>query len=104
MYGDTILIIDDDIDNTTIIKTRLKKLNFNMLIAHNGKEGLEILENNYQKISVVILDRMMPIMNGMEVLKEIKKRQEMMDIAVIIQTAASDKEQILEGVKECAFY
>jgi signal transduction histidine kinase/CheY-like chemotaxis protein len=59
-----VLVVDDDKFNTQIISEFLKKLNINSVSCANGIEALEVYSQNYKKISLVIMDCEMPIMNG----------------------------------------
>ena len=83
-FTGTILVVDDDQNIQEIIKDRLEYLNCRVLVASNGREGLEVLE--HQIPQMVLLDIEMPGMNGLEVLKEIRKREN--DVSVVMITAA----------------
>ena len=64
MTQDNILVVEDEIEIAKAIAIYLKSQNYNVYIAHNGKEGIEIIENN--TIHLAIVDIMMPIMDGIE--------------------------------------
>ncbi|MBM7585485.1 DNA-binding response OmpR family regulator [Bacillus pakistanensis] len=80
---DRILIIEDDEKIARVIQLELEHEGYRVSIAHTGKAGLSILEK--EEIDVVILDVMIPELNGMEVLRRI--RQENNEIIVIMLTA-----------------
>lgn len=91
MNKKTILIVDDEERMRTLIKVYLKKENFNVLEASNGRDALGKLKIN--SVELVILDVMMPIMDGWETCKEIRKFS---NIPIIMLTAkAEDEDQLL---------
>ena len=98
-----ILIIDDSRVERKIITQAIKRRldNVNVFEADNGLDiSNKLLENN---INVCILDIMMPIKNGFEVLKEIKEDCNLMDIPVIICTGISDKQGIEKSLNLGAY-
>ena len=98
-----ILAVDDEELNLDIIHEYLDGINCNYITANDGVEALEVLENG-AKIDVIVLDRMMPNMNGMEFLNRIKSSDEYRGIPVIMQTAATSSHQIAEGIGSGVFY
>ena len=69
----TILIIDDDISVCKVTENILKKLGFNVMVAFNGLEGIEVFKKNIEKINTVLLDMKMPYMDGEETLCNLRK-------------------------------
>ncbi|HVO91252.1 MAG TPA: sigma-54 dependent transcriptional regulator [Terriglobales bacterium] len=94
-----ILVVDDDPDICEILKDRLQSLGFRVLAAPGGKEGLDLLEKHNPRI--ILLDIEMPAMSGIEVLKEIRKRDR--DITVVMITAYGTIERAVEAMKEGAY-
>ncbi|MGL4992329.1 MAG: response regulator transcription factor [Sarcina sp.] len=92
-----ILIADDEIQMSTIIKMYLEKEGFNVFIANDGEEALEVVFE--EKIDLAILDWMMPNLSGIEVCKEIKKN---FGIKVIILTAKETIEAELLALEDGA--
>ena len=90
MYSrSTILVVDDE----EIVKKKLKdamSAEFDIIDASNGKEALELLEANSGRISVVLLDLIMPVMDGFQFMNEFRKHQEYNNIPVIVATANDD--------------
>ena len=80
-----ILIADDDITLRDMYKLRLEADNFEVLIAADGEEALGILRK--EKPDLILLDIMMPKINGLDVLAEIKKDPTLKEIPVIMLTA-----------------
>jgi DNA-binding response OmpR family regulator len=83
-----ILIVDDEVEIRDLIKDFLDKNNFETDTASNGKEALEKLSLQYNNISLVILDIMMPEIDGMEVIKQIRKTS---NIPVIFLTSKNEE-------------
>ncbi|MCB9747416.1 MAG: response regulator [Candidatus Omnitrophica bacterium] len=79
-----VLIIDDEKDITTLINVRLKMAGVESFVASNGMEGLDLLKN--KNIDLIILDFMMPKMDGQQVLQELKKDNRLKTIPVIMLT------------------
>ncbi len=95
----TILVVDDDPDIREVLRDRLESLGYGVLTAANGKEGLEFLEK--QSPQMVLLDIEMPDMNGLEVLKEIRRREN--DVTVVMITAYGTIERAVQAMKEGAY-
>lgn len=87
----TVLLVDDDKDEHEVFQHELHKYDSSIKLfsAYNGKEGFELLE----KVSVdfVFLDINMPVMNGIEFLKVMKKNVALKYIPVIIYTASDGR-------------
>jgi len=94
----TILVVDDDAVIREVIGDRLQAMGYRVLPAARGVEGLEILER--QSPHVVLLDVEMPGMNGLEVLREIKRRE--YDVTVVMITAYATIERAVQAMKEGA--
>lgn len=103
-YSYTALAVDDDRVMLHMLEEMLDGLGFNVITANNGKEALTILESNQQRIDVVVLDREMPQMNGIELVKKMKSTTAFRDIPVIMQTALDRPEQVEEGMEAGVFY
>jgi CheY-like chemotaxis protein len=99
-----ILAVDDDPINLDIIDEFTSGKGFELLTADSGEKALEILRQKKTKINVVLLDRMMPGMDGLEVLQQIKKDPELVMIPIILLTAATASAQMAEGIRAGCFY
>lgn len=106
MDSAVILVVDDEPLNLDIIEEFLtgKGQPYVVETACDGIEAMEKLEAAPNKYDVVLLDRMMPRMSGMEVLEKMSAHSELKYIPVILQTAKVRKEDILEGLKAGAYY
>jgi len=99
-----VLSVDDEDYNLKIISYHLKDENFEVINARDGQEAWDLLVENPEKFDAVLLDRSMPRMSGMEVLKKIKSHDILKTIPVIFQTAMKHQDDILEGLKAGAYY
>ena len=95
-----ILIVDDEEVLQDVLTVLLRKEGHNTLSAWSGEEALEILER--EEVDLVLLDLMLPGMQGMQVLKEIRQRQP--DQVVVVITAFSSIESAIEAMREGAFH
>ncbi len=82
--GKTILVVEDVDSSRRYFEAALKLTQADLLYAKNGKEAIDIINNN-DKIDLVLLDIYLPMINGIEVLRHIRKIK--VDIPVIVQTA-----------------
>jgi len=99
-----LLIVDDERDNLEIIGEYLEDEPYELDFAGDGAEAWRKLESAPDAFDCVLLDRMMPEPDGMEVLKRIKAHERMHMLPVILQTAAAGAEQVAEGVQLGAYY
>ncbi len=90
-----ILIVDDNTQNLHILGTIFKKENYNVHIAKNGVQAIRIAEN--VRPDIILLDVMMPEMNGFEACKRLKENTITQDIPIIFITAMTDAESIIKG-------
>ena len=80
----TILVVDDDKSLVKSIKFQLEHRGYSTLIAYNGKDALEVLESHCPDL--ILLDIIMPNMNGYEVIKALKSRPETAGIRIVLMT------------------
>ncbi len=100
----TILVVDDEPYNLEIIEEYLFDENYTLFTASDGEEAMAKLEAEPDKYDLILLDRMMPKMDGMEVLERVKKHPQLKSIPVILQTAKASPKNIIEGMNSGAFY
>ncbi|HZG26575.1 MAG TPA: response regulator [Chitinophagaceae bacterium] len=97
-----ILIVDDDSDDQVLLMEALHELDSSIRFqtATNGHHALELLNNNLHDLpNLIFLDLNMPRMNGVQFLHDIKKRQELRDLPVIIYSTSSDQKDIAETAR-----
>jgi DNA-binding NtrC family response regulator len=95
----TILVVDDDADIRVVLKDRLESLSYQVFEASCGREALELLET--QDVQMVLLDVVMPDMDGLAVLSEIRKRG--LDVTVLMITAFATIERAVQAMKHGAY-
>lgn len=100
----TILLVDDEPINLEILGEYLDGSAYRIETAADGDKAWQTLESSPERFDVVLLDRMMPGLSGTEVLAKIKAHPVLQSVPVILQTALSAREEILEGVKAGAYY
>ena len=100
----TILIVDDEPINLDIIRAHLENDNYELLTASNGHEAWTMLEAAPPRFDVIILDRMMPGMDGMQLLSNIKDNDLLEHVPVVMQTAKAESRDIVEGINAGAYY
>ncbi len=91
----TIMVVDDNPDIVTVVKTLLEVKRYKVQSAYSGQEVLNLLV--VQKPDLIILDIMMPRMDGLEVLKRLKGDSNTRPIPVVLLTAKQPDEAILGG-------
>ena len=94
----SVLVVDDDSLNLDILQRRLTKEGFLSTAINNGQEAWELLDANPHDYSVVLLDKMMPRMGGMEVLSKMKMHPVLRNIPVILQTGDVGAKEATEGI------
>ena len=89
-----ILIADDNLQITKIISEFVRNAGFDPVIASDGKEALDLFHK--EKFAVILLDVMMPLMDGFETLRQIRKNKKSVDIIMV--TAANDRASLEEAL------
>src|SRR5215475_6765453 len=97
--SDKILIVDDEPSNRNILGQELTHEGYSVLAACDGREALRKAESS--RPDLIILDYMMPDLSGLEVLKELRKREN--DAPVVMITAYGTMERAVEAMKEGAY-
>ena len=93
----TVLLCDDELMNRKVASKILNKEGFEVIEAKDGAEALEVLQNN--AIDLILMDLMMPVMDGFEATKIIKSDEKTSTIPLIIISALSDREAITKGLQ-----
>ncbi|MGC4093399.1 MAG: response regulator [Polyangiaceae bacterium] len=103
MNTSRVLVVDDEAFNLDILQEHLSQAGYDVLTAPSGAAALKAL-TEYGDIDLVVLDRMMPQPNGMDVLHTMKAHAPWREIPVVMQTAAGTQEQIAEGMRAGAYH
>lgn len=93
----TILVVDDNEINIKILEKILEK-DYNVLSANNGREALNIIRSENNKIATILLDLVMPIMDGFEFLKIHQKDRIFSSLPVIVMTQQNDVETEIKAL------
>jgi len=96
----TVLVVDDEPFNVDVLQQELEELDYQVITASNGKEALEQIKKHQPDL--ILLDLMMPILDGFAVLSEIKADNVLRDIPVIIVSAEHDSKSVVKGIKQGA--
>ena len=100
----SILVVDDEPFNLDIVAEYLDEMDFDLVMVESGEAAWVELSRSDSSFDLVLLDRMMPGMDGIMLLKKIKADDRLRSIPVIMQTAATSPEQVREGLAAGAFY
>ena len=92
--NDYILVVDDESRMRKLIKDFLKAKGFNILEAEDGEKALQIFEENSEKIQLILLDVMMPKLDGWSVLRQIRQTSK---VPIIMLTARGEEQDELFG-------
>jgi len=87
-----IQVTDDEPNIVQTLKDRLEMNDFDVVVAHNGSDGLKIAEQ--ERPDVILLDVIMPVMNGLEMLEMLRKQPWGQEPSVIMLTARSQTQDI----------
>ena len=90
-----IVVADDDLDLCELLEMKLRQSNYEVFTAMDGVQALEMVRSI--RPNLVILDIMMPLMSGMEVLRELKSEIATSDIPVILMTAKRQESDVNSG-------
>ncbi len=92
-----VLVVDDDEDSRRLLAHLLERKGYSVVLADGGPAAISTLEKT--EVDVVVLDVMMPVMDGFAVCRELKKSQATASVPVILLTARDDMETRATGMK-----
>ena len=92
-----ILVVEDNEEIAALVDFKLKHSGYEVLLAETGRLGLEAAKDNQPDL--IVLDVMLPEMNGLEVLTALKNDPELCSIPVIVLTALSNEWEIVKGLE-----
>jgi DNA-binding response OmpR family regulator len=93
----SVLIVDDDASAISALEALLIPLHHRILVARNGEEAMQIARS--AQPDMMLLDVMMPGMNGFEVCKAIRKDPDIQDLPIVMITALQDRDSRIEGLR-----
>ncbi|HEY1535775.1 MAG TPA: response regulator, partial [Polyangiaceae bacterium] len=97
--GAKVLVVDDDVRNIYAVTTVLEGQGMKVVFAENGRDGIEVLKNT-PEVSLVLMDVMMPEMDGYETMRQIRRLPEYRMLPILALTAKAmkgDREKCLEA-------
>lgn len=98
MSKQTILVVDDETDLLDLIEYNLHKEGFKVLKAENGEEGIKVAKEH--RPDLILLDIMMPKMDGLEAVEIMRKDEELQKTPIIFLTARSDEKTEIDGLNK----
>ncbi len=99
-----VLVVDDSPLDRALLKAHLTNAGYTPDLVNDGVEALAALEGDPDRYDVVLLDRNMPRMTGIELLGRMKENSRLRLVPVILQTAAITPNEVLEGIDAGAYY
>ena len=102
--GISVLVVDDEALNLELIALYLDDTGIRPVCVDDGETAMGMLHNSPDKYSAVLLDRMLPGVDGLDMLRSIKSDSELAMLPVIMQTAKDSDEEMLEGLQSGAYY
>lgn len=91
LHGKRVLIADDDMRNVYALTTILQEYHMEVDVANNGTEAVDIINDSSKKIDIVLMDIMMPEMDGYEAIENIRKQKKYAELPIIAVTAKAMK-------------
>jgi diguanylate cyclase (GGDEF)-like protein len=92
----TVLVVDDELTNRDVLQRRLTRVGYRVLTADSGQAALEIAAE--QRIDLVLLDVMMPEMDGIETLRQLRQSRSVLELPVIMVTARDSSADVVEAL------
>jgi CheY-like chemotaxis protein len=99
-----ILVVDDESYNLDIIAEFLRHRDYNLQFAMDGESAWQLIDRHDSGFHALILDRLMPGMNGIDLLRCVKADPRFADMPVIMQTSATEPGEVAEGLAAGAWY
>lgn len=99
-----VLLVDDNATSLKLLEHILSSTDCDTVSVDSGIKALEYLKTNPEDIDILLLDRIMPGVDGIEVCEVMKADERLRNIPIIMETAASDPEEISQGIEAGVFY
>jgi sigma-B regulation protein RsbU (phosphoserine phosphatase) len=99
-----VLVVDDSVLDRTLLTHYLSSDGYAVQTAADGLEAWELLERESDRFDVVLLDRSMPRMTGLQLLTRMKDHPHLRIVPAIMQTASATREEMVEGIRAGAYY
>lgn len=98
-----LLIVDDNRADLELLREHLSETGYEIEVATDGLDAWKLVDGHADLYDAILLDREMPHMNGLQFLERIKNDPELQIVPVILQTAAADRQEMLEGIQAGAY-
>jgi PAS domain S-box-containing protein len=99
--SDEILIVEDSAMQAKRLKMLLEKHGYKVIVAHNGREGID-LAHKHSDLTMIVSDIIMPVMDGYEMCRTIKRDESLKDVPIILLTSLSNPEDVFLGLESGA--
>jgi DNA-binding response OmpR family regulator len=93
----SVLVIEDDEIISYLLKSRLSREGFNVIVAADGNEAQEII-SLHSPVNLILLDVMLPFVDGFELIEQIRNREDWRDIPIIMLTSRSEERNIVRAL------
>lgn len=100
----TILVVEDNRIERMFMEEQIKDLGHGMVTAENGQQALDTLRALDRPVDVILMDKMMPVMDGLTAVRQIKDDKKFRHIPIIMITGAASAKDIQEGLDAGVFY
>lgn len=100
----TILVVEDDRVERSFMEQQINELGHTMIPAENGRLALDIIQERHDSIDIILMDRMMPVMDGMTAVRHIKDIPSLRRIPIVMVTGAATPRDMQEGIDAGVFY
>jgi CheY-like chemotaxis protein len=100
LTGKNVLVVDDDVRNLFALTTVFERYNINVITAESGREAIQIINDDKQKVDMVLMDIMMPEMDGYETTQKIRREHKNNTLPIIAVTAKAmkgDRQKCIEA-------
>jgi len=100
LTGKNVLVVDDDVRNLFALTTVFERYNMNVVTAESGREAIQIINDDKQKVDMVLMDIMMPEMDGYETTQKIRREHKNNSLPIIAVTAKAmkgDRQKCIEA-------
>jgi len=104
MSNGKVLTVDDEAIARRLLSEFLEDAGYEVAMASDGEQAMAVLEAEYDRFDAVVLDRVMPRMDGMQVMRAIAADTRFIGLPVIMQTALAEPDEIRAGIEAGAYY
>lgn len=100
----TILVVEDDRIERMFMEQQIKDIGHEMIAAENGLQALEKIQSLQGQVDIVLMDKMMPVMDGLTAVRKIKDDPSLRRIPIVMITGAATDRDIQDGIDAGVFY